>query len=145
MTGLILVDTNVLLYTVDPKEPVKAQACAAWLRALAAAGSMTISPQVAGEVRSAGVRKLKLDPRDADTLVRNLLAWCTAPLGAAEVARALELAARWRMSWWDAQILASAVGGGCTGLLTEDRQSAPVIEGVRYLDPFALAPQDVLG
>jgi predicted nucleic acid-binding protein len=63
---------------------------------------------------------------------------------AEEVARALDLVEARAMSWWDALILASAIGAGCTHLLTEDDQSAPIIEGVKIIDPFAVAPEDVL-
>jgi predicted nucleic acid-binding protein len=64
---------------------------------------------------------------------------------AEEVRRALDLVETRRMSWWDALILASAIGAGCTHLVTEDAQSAPMVEGVRIIDPFLVAPEEVLG
>ncbi|MEQ1689622.1 MAG: hypothetical protein ABL874_13700, partial [Sphingopyxis sp.] len=91
------------------------------------------------------VRKLGLKPKFAREAIERLLPWCTAPMTAAEVARALDLVETRTMSWWDALILASAIGAGCTHLLTEDGQSAPVIEGVKIIDPFVVAPEAVLG
>jgi predicted nucleic acid-binding protein len=64
---------------------------------------------------------------------------------AAEVDAALSFVDRWGISWWDALILASAKAAGCTHLLTEDAQSASVMEGVKIIDPFLVAPEDVLG
>jgi predicted nucleic acid-binding protein len=61
------------------------------------------------------------------------------------VRAALAIEARWNTSWWDSVLLASAVATGCTHFLTEERQSAPVIEGVRIVDPLVTAPEAVLG
>lgn len=145
MSGLILVDSNVILYTLDQRETTKRRACEAWLKAAIASASITISPQVCTEVRNAGVRKLNLPIEDMRTVVRNLLPFCRAPLGEREIARALDLEARFQLQWLDALMLASAIGAGCTHFLTEDSQSAPEIEGVKIIDPFVLAPEAVLG
>jgi predicted nucleic acid-binding protein len=64
---------------------------------------------------------------------------------AEEVRRALDLIEARRMSWWDALLLASAIGAGCTHFLTEDTLGAPTIEGVAIIDPFAVTPEDALG
>jgi predicted nucleic acid-binding protein len=78
-------------------------------------------------------------------VIERLLPWCTAPMTAEEVRRALDLVEARRMSWWDALIVASAIGARCTHFVTEDGQSAPAIEGVKIIDPFAIAPEEVLG
>lgn len=106
---------------------------------------MTVSPQVCNEIRSAAERKLKLPRAQAQAAALALLPWRHAPLGPDQIRAALAIEARWNMSWWDALLLASAVAAGCTHLLTEDKQSAPVIEGVKIIDPFVVAPEAVLG
>lgn len=143
-TALILVDTNIILYSLDRVQAVKRARCAAWLSALTAANSMTVSPQVCNETRSAAERKLKLPREQAQAAALALLPWCHAPLGPDEVRAALNIEARWNTSWWDSVLLASAVAAGCTHFLTEDKQSAPVIEGVKIIDPFMIAPEDIL-
>lgn len=145
MTARILVDSNVILYTLDTRETDKRRVCVQWLRTLIAKGSITISPQVCNEVRSAGVRKLKLPVDDVRTIVRNLLPFCTAPLTGAEVERALDLEARYRTAWYDSVMIASAIGAACTHVLTEDGQSAQVIDGVRIVNPFASRPNEIVG
>jgi predicted nucleic acid-binding protein len=105
---------------------------------------MIVSPQVIGETRVNAVRKLKMPLPAAQSVARSLLAYCDAPLGAAEVDYAMRIEARWGASWWDALLLASAASAGCTHLLTEDAQTAPVIEGVAILDPFVTAPGQIL-
>ena len=144
MTKLFL-DTNVVIYGLDPREPSKQARCLAWLRQAAQANSLTISPQVCAEARSVAVRKLKIEAEDAAKAVLGLLPWCTAPYGADEVRRALGLVRNWRLSWWDSVIIASALAAGCTHFVTEDGQSAPVIEGLTFIDPFKTAPELILG
>lgn len=144
MTRLFL-DSNVVVYGLDPRAPQKQDRCLAWLSLAAERNSLAISPQVCAETKSVAERKLRIRPAEVRKIVLQLLPWCTAPQTGEEVRRALDLADRWRMSWWDSLILASAIGAECTHLVTEDAQSAPVIEGVRLIDPFLVAPQDILG
>jgi predicted nucleic acid-binding protein len=104
-----------------------------------------VSPQVCAETRSVAVRKLGISTEDAAEFVIGLLPWCTAPQTGEEIRRALQLVARWRMGWWDALILASAIGARCTHLLSADGQSAGANDGVTYVDPFRIAPADLFG
>lgn len=145
MTALILVDTNVILYSRDGRFPDKKTRCAAWLKRATAAKALVISPQVAGEHQRNAQRKLGESQAKAAEATRLLLQACTSAVGAADVARALDLEARWKLQWWDAMHLSFAIAHGCTHLLTEDAQSAPVIEGVRIIDPFVVSPEAVLG
>jgi predicted nucleic acid-binding protein len=142
MTKLFL-DSNVVIYSLDPRDRSKQDRCLQWLSRAAARSS--ISAEVCAESPSAAVRKLGLKPRFARDAIERLLPWCTAPMTADEVRRALELVEARRMSWWGALIFASAIGAGYTHLVTEDGQSAPVVDGVRIIDPFAVAPEEVLG
>lgn len=144
MTARILVDTNVILYSLDPVAPTKQARCVAWLKALTVANSMLVSPQVCSETRVNAQKKLKLPAHLARQAAENLLPWCLAPLGPEQVQTGLALEARYGVSWWDAILIASAIGAGCTHLLSEDRQSAATIAGVRILDPFQTTPEAVL-
>lgn len=135
-TVRILVDSNVILYSRDGRAPLKQKRCAEWLKTLAATETIVISPQTAGEHQKNAQRKLGESQAEAARITRELLEWCPMPTGQEIVASALEIEARWKMSWWDAQQIAYAVAAGCTHFLTEDAQSAPVIEGVQVIDPF---------
>jgi len=145
MTARILVDTNVVICSLDGRAGAKQTRCAAWLNAMTKSRSMVVSPQVCNEVVSVAQRRIPAPPRVLREAVEGLLAYCSAPLTDVEVRCALDLQARWRLAWWDAVLLASAIGGNCTHLLTEDAQSSPVIEGVRVIDPFIVSPVQVLG
>jgi len=145
MSARILVDTNVILYSRDGRFPEKRNRCAAWLKRLADAQALVISPQAAGEHQVNAQGKLGESQADAARTTQRLLTWCMRPVNAEDVERALKIEARWRVRWWDAMHLSYAVGAGCTHFLTEDAQSAPTIEGVKIIDPFVVAPDDVLG
>jgi hypothetical protein len=43
----------------------------------------------------------------------------------------------WRLSYWDALIVAAASSAGCTRLLTEDLADGAAFGGVRVVNPFA--------
>jgi predicted nucleic acid-binding protein len=106
---------------------------------------MAINVQVLKEHRNALRAKLGLDVAVAHEATRRLFPWCSAPLDVAEVERAMTIERRYQTSWWDALIVASAVGGGCAYLLTEDAQASPVIAGVHVIDPATTQPEDILG
>ncbi len=144
MSDRVFVDTNVIVSARDGRFPEQQAQCAAWLRALAATRSMVISPQVLKEHRNALRKKLRLEDAMAHSATRDLFRWCTAPLAASEIDAAMTIEARYKTSWWDALILASASAAKCAFLLTEDAQSSPAIEGVRIIDP-SRAPEDILG
>jgi Predicted nucleic-acid-binding protein, contains PIN domain len=90
------------------------------------------------------VRKLGLKHDVARAAIERLLPWCIAPMTATEVQLALDLADSRKMSWWDALMISSALGAGCTHFLTEDVQSAPEVDGMQIVDPFTTALEAVL-
>jgi predicted nucleic acid-binding protein len=50
--------------------------------------------------------------------------------------RALDVRSRYGFAFYDALIVASALAGGCTRLLSEDFQHGQRIEGLVIEDPF---------
>lgn len=145
MTVRILVDTNVVIYTLDNRDPIRQARCHAWVSAMAAHRSITISPQVINEAHNVLRKKLGVPSHDAERLLDPWLTVCDAPLTRRETEAALKIEQRWKAAWWDALLIASAAAAQCSHLLTEDTQAAPVIEGVKIIDPFKTAPKDVLG
>ena len=74
--------------------------------------------------------------------VRDLWHWMPAssPVGLLEAAWALQ--DQFRLSWWDALVLASAQLAGCQTLLSEDFQHGQHFGEVRVLSPFRVAPKN---
>ena len=77
MTERIFVDTNVLVYSFDRREPKKLERAKQWLQHLWLVRSGRISYQVLLEFYAIVTRKLKpgMDPETARNVVRTLLAW----------------------------------------------------------------------
>lgn len=145
MTVRILADTNVLIYAIDNRAPQKRAQCRAWLSELAKASSLTISPQVLNEAHNVLRKKFAIPSLKAERLLSPWTNYCHSPLRLEETLAALAIEQRWQTSWWDALLIASAAASSCTHFLTEDKQSAHVIAGVQIINPFLLAPKDVLG
>lgn len=145
MTVRILVDTNVVIYTIDNRDPQKKARCRAWVSALAQQAMITISPQVLNEAHNVLRKKFAIPSDRAARILEPWTQYCDAPLRVQETLAALEIEQKWKVAWWDALLIASAAASGCTHLLTEDLPSAPAIDGVAIIDPFAVTPGSVLG
>jgi predicted nucleic acid-binding protein len=124
-------DSNVILYLLsgDVTKADRAQS-------LLAAGAV-ISVQVLNEVTSVCQRKLKMPWAEIDTLLLAVKAACkVVPLTVASHEKAVELAKRYRLSFYDANIVASAIIAGAPALLTEDMHNGLLIDGLKLQNPF---------
>ena len=149
MTGPVFVDTNVLVYRHDTSDIAKQTLADAWHRLLWRRRLGRLSIQVLQEFcatlkQGSGP---SLDPAAARDIVANYLQWEPVRIDAGVLRRAWEVEERFRLSWWDALIVASAKASECPILLTEDLQHGQDLNGVRAVDPFAapqLSSQEVL-
>jgi predicted nucleic acid-binding protein len=142
MKGKVCVDSNVLIYFMDPKKTIQAERCDMWLNQLVQTGQIALSPQAITEAVNVLSRK-QLLLGEIKSLVSPFIGFITHPIDATVVQRALDICERYRTSWWDALMIAWAATAGCSVLLTEDKQSAPEIEGVAIVSPFDSAPVDL--
>ncbi len=138
----VLLDTNVLINAVDAREQDRSKIASEVVERAIDAGVGVVSPQILAEYFDATTRpKGSLPPiftrPEAAMAVEALLASCRCldltPLTVHEAARA---AVRYKMRIFDAHIWASARLNSIDTILSEDTQSQPTIEGVRYVDPF---------
>lgn len=138
--GSVITDTNILLYAEDQSEPAKRQKAWTTLTALAESRLGVLPTQVLGEYFSVITRKQRigLDPVTAAHRVaeyrRDFTVLDTTPDIVEEAARGV---CAYRLSYYDAQIWASARLAGIGVILSEDFENGREIEGVRFLDPFA--------
>lgn len=141
MTAPVFVDTNILLYARDAREPVKQLRAAQWLEHLWREQLGRTSTQVLSEYYVNLTRKLKpgLAPEDAWDDVQALFAWNPQSIDAELLSRAHQIELRNRLSWWDSLIVAAAQAQGCAVLLTEDLSDSAVYGGVKVRNPFTLS------
>jgi predicted nucleic acid-binding protein len=143
MTERVFVDTNVLVYSFDLREPDKLVRATDWLNHLWSARSGRISFQVLQEFYVTVTHKLKpgLDVETARKAVRSLLAWQPVATDEQSFEVAWGLQEQYQLSWWDALIVAAARSAGCAVLLTEGLQHGQDFDGLRVVDPFQTAPE----
>lgn len=125
------IDSNVILYLLsgDAAKADRAQA-------ILAAGAV-VSVQVLNEVASVCLRKLKMPWQEIDALLLAVKAACEVqPLTVASHEKAVALAKRFQLSFYDAHIVASALIAGAKLLLTEDMHAGLLIEELVLQNPF---------
>jgi predicted nucleic acid-binding protein len=140
---LVFVDTNVLLYAIDDREPDKRDRSRLWLAACWSRHCGRLSTQVLNEFYWNVRRRFSsaLAGGDARAEVRRYQSWQPWMIDHATVESAWAVEARHRLAYWDALVVASAQQQGCTILLTEDLQHGQSIDGVRIVSPFVVGPE----
>ena len=141
---LVFVDTNVLVYARDSREPRKQQRAEEWLAHLWRHRIGRLSLQVLQEYYVSVTQKLKpgMDRDAARRDVRDLWHWVPPSSPVALLEAAWTLQDQFPLSWWDALIVASAQLAGCETLLSEDFQHGQQFGEVRVSSPFRAAPKE---
>ena len=144
MVGVLLIDTNILVYRVDPRFPDKQQIAIEQMRAGIESRSAYIAHQsiiefVAATTKGGPERRL-LDFADAAREAEELMVQFPIIYPDALVLRtALRGAAAYGMSWFDAHLWACAEVNGITELLSEDFEHGRVYGTVMVTNPFVEA------
>ena len=140
----VLIDTNVVVYAYDVRDRDKQLRALEVLGRLVADGRGRLSAQVLGEFLRVATRKLvpPLTPGEAVEQAGNLAAsWPVVPITAFIVLEAGRGVEAHRLSYWDAQLWATARLNQIEIVLTEDFEHGRTLDGVRFLNPFAPAFQ----
>ena len=135
------VDTNVLLYAVStaPEEARKSETA----RKLLEAADLALSVQVLQEFyvqATRPTRAARLSHDQASGLIEALLRFPVQETTVEVLRAALDTAARFGVSYWDAAIVEAARSLGCTTLLSEDLGDGADYRGVRVVNPFRTPP-----
>ena len=137
MTDLLFVDTNLLIYSLDPGEPEKRANAAALIKAGMQRQALVTSPQTLSESYRILTQRRRIMPIErAREYLSALAPTCTAPLDHATIVLAWEIEDRTNYSWWDSLMLDSALRAGCRWFATEDLADGHEIAGMRIVNPF---------
>jgi predicted nucleic acid-binding protein len=136
MTAPVFVDTNVFIYAVDQADLRKQQAARDWRAELWKSRRGRTSFQVLQEFFVNVTQKALSSREDARAEVRDLLAWNPVPVNAVTLEHGWKIQGRYKLSFWDALIVAAAKQALCGYLLTEDLQAGQDIDGVMVVNPF---------
>ena len=139
MSAEVFIDTNVLVYQVDARDPQKQAIAERIVRQALLTGDGCISFQVVQEWLNTVTRKaaIPLGLPQAQAFLDTVLApLCAVSSSVGLYRRSLDLQQRWQFSFYDSLIVAAALESGCTRLLSEDLQHGQRIESLVIENPF---------
>jgi predicted nucleic acid-binding protein len=142
MSDKFFLDTNLLIYAIDPAEPGKQAVAQKWVAEAHESGNGILSYQVVHEWFNVVLRKaaIPLTTDEATSIYRSLIEPLWRIQSSPELLdTALDLHSHDSLSWWDSLIVSAAIQGGCDRLLTEDLQHGRKIRGVKIINPFQTA------
>jgi predicted nucleic acid-binding protein len=127
-------DTNILLYSISrhPPEAAKRERATALLDA----DDNALSVQVLQEFYVQATRPDALPHDIAAGLVRTWLRFKVQDITLPVMIEALRIKATYRLSYWDAAIVAAARSLGCGELYSEDMSHGQKIEGTTIINAF---------
>jgi predicted nucleic acid-binding protein len=139
MNELTFVDTNVLVYARDSRHAQKQRIAAEYLKALWLDRAGRTSVQVLSEFYVTVTRRLRpgLTPEDAWDETQMFMAWEPQAIDGEVLGSAREIERRYKISWWDAVVVAAAQMQGCAILLSEDLQHGTAFGALIVRNPFA--------
>jgi len=133
-----LLDTNVIVYFYDPREPSKQTVARTLLPVLQERNLACLSVQVLAEFGHLARRKLVMSGFDVHLQVTALIqVWPVFDLTPAVVAEAARGVRDHSLPYYDAQIWATAKLNQIPLIFSEDFNSGSTLEGVRFVNPFA--------
>ena len=136
MPDKAFIDTNVLVYFISSDDLRKAKA----REAILATPETVVSSQVISEFISTCLQKRLLSLEEVTEASNGFMRSLQfAPLVTSTINSALKIVKKYKYSYWDSLIIASALENGCTVLCTEDMQHGQVINNrLKIVDPFRI-------
>jgi len=130
------IDTNIVVYANDMRDPEKQKTAVNLIAALMDSGGGVISTQVLQEYVVTALQKLHQRP---DVVIRtiaileNLEVIQQSP---EMIRKAVELKTLYHISFWDACIISNAEAAGCSTIVSEDLNSGQFYSGIAVINPF---------
>jgi predicted nucleic acid-binding protein len=139
MNGRFFLDTNILVYTFDPRFPEKQQKARRLVSDALTTQEGIISFQVVQEFLNVASRKFSKPLSWADS--RRYLDEVLAPLceifpSVGLYQQTIDLAEQLGYSFYDSLVIAAALEGGCNILYSEDLQHQQAIQNLTIINPF---------
>jgi predicted nucleic acid-binding protein len=139
MKDKILVDTNILVYAYDIADPEKQAKAFQVIDRLAFGQKGVISAQILGEFFVATTRKLK-NPLEVATISQSIQnyvrSWLVLDITPQIILEAIRGRSTYPISYWDAQIWATAKLNQIPVVYSEDFQDGQMLEGVLFRNPI---------
>jgi len=134
MRDRIFVDTNlwVYLYSDKPEGKVIEKLLDEHF------ASITVSTQVLGELFNVLTKKGFKTKEEAKDIISDLaMNFRVVEIDRSSVVKAIEVSIRYKFSYWDSLIIASALENDCSTLYSEDMQHEQMVEQkLKIINPF---------
>lgn len=138
MSDKYFVDTNILMYAHDASAGVKHLRAKAIVEELWRDRTGVVSTQVLQEL-SVNLRRKAGRPLDAKAtreIVADYLTWHVVVNGGESILEALDLEARYKISFWDALVVQAAQASGSEVLYSEDLSDGQAYGSVVVTNPM---------
>jgi predicted nucleic acid-binding protein len=136
--SLCFLDTNVWLYAfVATQDPAKSEIA----KSIIQSNEIIVSVQVINEVSINLIKKAQFDEVRIQRLIASFYArQRVIGNGREALLTASDVRFRYRLSFWDSLIIASALIGGASTVYSEDMDSGLLVDNhLRIVNPFRLA------
>jgi predicted nucleic acid-binding protein len=143
MRELCFVDTNVLVYAADARDPRKQKIAQALMLRLNEAKIGVISTQVLTEYFNTLTGKLKLPAEDALNVLDAMRHWRTMTPTANSVFSAAQRCTTHSISIWDSLIVQAALDAKVSVLYSEDMQHGRRFDTLEVINPFLPATSEL--
>ncbi len=131
-------DTNILAYEFDKSEHRKQALAVNLINEWRPSGRMIISTQVLQELYVVLTEKLKpaLKEEIAEEIIQNYSKLDVVIVDPSLILNGISIKRKYKISFWDALIVAASRRAGCKILFTEDLSHGMKIEGIEIVNPF---------
>lgn len=129
-------DTNVLIYQLDSRDPTKQKRCREIVRTVVSNHEAVISTQILQEFYVACTMKLKIKPILVKGIMHGFENIEVVTIGIDLINNAIDASIQYQISFWDALVVVSAESAKCQYLLTEDLNEGQIIRNVRIRNPL---------
>ena len=133
---MTFLDTNVLVYSIDGKDPAKQVVAREIVVSAVRGGGFLISAQVLNEFSNIALLKLKLSVEEVRKFVSFFSRIGVVSLESRWTDAALLLKQRYETQFFDSLLVAAAQENGCDEILTEDLNDGQMYGSVKAVNPF---------
>lgn len=138
MPDRVFIDTNVLVYSYDSRDPEKQSRAQELLAGGIENETAVISAQVLGEFFNVVTRRIPnpLSVEEAEGVIDLVSILPVVGIDISLVRRAIATHRRYGIAYWDSLIIAAAERAACTHVLSEDLNSGQSYHGITVVNPF---------
>ena len=130
------IDSNVLVYAVDPRDARKQQVAKSIVKAARDPLSYVISAQVINEFANVALGKLGMSATDVGKFIELFKVIRTVDVRLPWSSRALEIMDRYDLQYYDSLLLAAAEANDCDEFWSEDLNDGQLYCGIKAVNPF---------